>query len=80
MVLKQLVRISPPVALWCLLGSIGLLVGGLRSLAVLVMGTEEMPSAEKLNRLDQILIISGMVTLLIMGIFPNWFLGLLVPG
>lgn len=71
--LGSLAQESIGVALGALLGSIGLLIGGLRTLAVLVMGPEELPHVEKVNAMAQALIVIGSVVLILMGIFPQWF-------
>ncbi len=58
------------------LASLGLMIGGLRTLAVLVMGPEEMPIVEPgWQELGvRVLLVLGMSALLIMGLFPQWFL------
>ena len=66
-------------AFWAVLGSVGLMVGGLRSLAVLVMGPEDLPRPEdeRPNVFAQILIILGIGMLFVAGLFPQWFFPLL---
>jgi hypothetical protein len=58
------------------LGSIGLIVAALRSLAVLVMGPEELPwrADEKDNWMARALLLTGIVALFLAGLFPQWFL------
>jgi NADH-quinone oxidoreductase subunit N len=60
-------------AVWPFLGSVGLVAGGLRSLAVLVMGPEDLPWSGKLSLISQILLVIGTLGLLILGLFPQWF-------
>ncbi len=57
-----------------LLGSVGLIVSALRSLAVFVMGPEELPwhPDEKNNWLSQILLLAGIAALFLGGMFPQW--------
>jgi len=76
MLWRQIVLASSLTAIWGVLGSLGLLVSGLRTLAVLVMGPEDLPAVTKLNRLTQALIILGLVSLVFIGVFPHLFIGL----
>ncbi len=66
-------------AFWAVLGSVGLIVGALRSLAVLVMGPEELPwpQEQEEHLFAQILIIFGVGMLFVTGLFPQWFFPLL---
>jgi NADH-quinone oxidoreductase subunit N len=68
--LGELGRISPLLTFWTLVGSLGLLGGGLRTLAVLVMGPEDEPWKiyEKLPQV--ILLILGILTLFLAGLYP----------
>lgn len=61
-----------------MVGVSGLLVGGLRSLAVLVMGQTPDPWRVEENTGEKILMILGGIALLIVGIFPQWFTSYLV--
>ena len=67
----------PPVAFAAIFGSVGVLIGGLRAMAVLVRSdhTKEQGSLEP--RSQAILLTIGSVILLLMGIFPSWFLSVL---
>lgn len=69
---NQLVQISFVVVLWAILGSVGLMVGALRSLAVLVMGPEELPWEGRIDRTSQVLLIAGLVSIMLVGLFPQW--------
>jgi formate hydrogenlyase subunit 3/multisubunit Na+/H+ antiporter MnhD subunit len=74
--LEQLVQHSVMLAVLTLLGSAGLMVSGLRSLAVFVMGPDELPPSDaKFNRLAQVYLILGMIAIVLVGIFPHWFFG-----
>ncbi len=57
-----------------LLGSLGLTFSTLRSLAVLVMGPEELPwrKDEKENFMAQALLLIGIIAIFLIGIFPQW--------
>ncbi len=59
-----------------LLGSLGLIVAALRSLAVFVMGPEELPwrADEKDNLISQILLLIGVFALFLGGLFPQWLI------
>jgi hypothetical membrane protein len=48
-------------------------VGGLRTLAVLVMGPAELPERAPVSSLAQGLLIIGLVALVVIGLFPQWF-------
>lgn len=69
-----LAQISISAVFWALLGNIGLFVGGLRTLAVLVMG----PSDERWHRTESwsemVYLLAGITALLMVGLLPQWFL------
>ncbi len=62
------------IAILALLGSIGLLAGGLRTLAVFVMGSEDESWHVSESRQMAIFLAIGMVGLILVGLFPEWFL------
>jgi NADH:ubiquinone oxidoreductase subunit 2 (subunit N) len=66
------------VALLALLGSVGLFIGALRSLAALVMGGEP-GEAWRIteSRWQSLFLLAGSAFLLLMGLFPQWSLTLL---
>jgi len=66
----ELARLSPGLTFWSLAGSIGLLAGGLRSLAVLVMGKQNEPW--KINERGILLILLGLglAALFLAGLYP----------
>ncbi|MEA3351099.1 MAG: proton-conducting transporter membrane subunit [Chloroflexota bacterium] len=76
---EQLSNAASFAAFWSILGSVGLMAGGLRSLAVLVMGPEDLPwpEEERESIFARILILVGIVMLFVMGLFPQWFLTML---
>jgi formate hydrogenlyase subunit 3/multisubunit Na+/H+ antiporter MnhD subunit len=59
-------------AIWTLLGSAGLLVGGVRTLAVLLMAPDEQNWQVSESRLHILFLGIGVAALLIMGLFPQW--------
>ncbi len=65
---------SPIVALLTLLGSLGLFTGCIRTLAVLTMGTNEHSWAVQESRPAAVFLTLGMLLLLLVGLFPQWFL------
>jgi len=69
----QFSRVDPTAVIWAFIGSVGLIVGGLRSLAVLVMGPEEQDGKIKAPLFSTILLWIGMLGLFAIGLFPNWF-------
>jgi NADH-quinone oxidoreductase subunit N len=75
--LEGLSEVSLLSALWVLLGCLGLLVGGLRTLAVLVMGREEGQWQVTETWTQRFYLLSGVVSLVILGLIPQWFLPLL---
>jgi formate hydrogenlyase subunit 3/multisubunit Na+/H+ antiporter MnhD subunit len=74
--LEGLAQVSLVDAFWVLLGLLGLLVGGLRSLAVLVMGEVESPWQITESWLQRVYLMLGIAGLLVIGLFPQWFLPL----
>ena len=68
----RLVSVSVPLAVWCFLGSIGLIAAGFRTLAVLVMGPAVLPW-EKTETLSQrFYLLVGVVSLFVVGMLPQW--------
>jgi len=70
---EQLAQISPSIAFWSLIGAFGFLLGGLRTLAVLVMGPEEAWGWSE-SWLQRAYLGLGILALLLVGLFPQWFL------
>jgi len=64
----------PPFAFAAIFGSVGVLIGGLRAMAVLVRSDPNQPLVPHETRLQIILLTIGSVFLLLGGIFPSWFL------
>jgi NADH-quinone oxidoreductase subunit N len=75
---SRLWQLSPHATIWVLLGYLGLMIGSLRTLAVLVMGPEELPWKDKENWLSRVYLLLALLGLFILGIFPHWFLPLLM--
>lgn len=73
---EQLAQIGIWISIGSLLASVGLLIGGLRTLAVLVMGPDEMPHIKTgWQELGvNTLLLVGMAGMFILGLFPQWFL------
>jgi formate hydrogenlyase subunit 3/multisubunit Na+/H+ antiporter MnhD subunit len=70
---NQLAKTSIFIAILLFLSNVGLMLGALRSLAVLVMGSEIIePKAGVNQKILKILLLLGVLAMLIMGIFPNW--------
>jgi formate hydrogenlyase subunit 3/multisubunit Na+/H+ antiporter MnhD subunit len=65
------------IALLVLLGNAGLLVGGVRTLVVLVMGAEEHDWHSLETWAQRAMLVAGMLALLVAGILPQWFLPLM---
>jgi len=74
--LDGLVLASPSSAFWVLVGMVGLLIGGFRSLVGLVGGADEVKwqVAESWFLIGYLIV--GVLGLLILGLFPQWFLSL----
>lgn len=68
----QLAAISVPNVVWCFLGSVGLMVGGFRSLSVMVMGPEVLPVGEREGLIQWIFLMIGIFGLFLFGFFPQW--------
>jgi NADH:ubiquinone oxidoreductase subunit 2 (subunit N) len=70
---SSLAEISLPIALLSLVGNAGLLVAGLRTLAVLIIPTEEhrWHISEKFDQ--AFWLTAGLAVLLIMGLLPSWY-------
>jgi NADH-quinone oxidoreductase subunit N len=76
---EELALLGVWLSIGTLLGSAGLLVAAIRSLAVLVMGPEDLPvidtSWQELGA--RVLLIIGVAMMFVLGLFPQWFLPLL---
>lgn len=57
-----------------LLGGVGLLTSGLRTLGILISGADEEPWLVKESRGELVLMILGGLGLFLVGVFPQWFL------
>jgi formate hydrogenlyase subunit 3/multisubunit Na+/H+ antiporter MnhD subunit len=71
---ENLAASFPYAALVALLGNAGLLVGGLRTLAVLVMGTGDEENRIIENGPQKLLLGLGTAALVVVGLLPQWFL------
>jgi NADH-quinone oxidoreductase subunit N len=67
---ENLFQVAPLNIIWALLGTAGLLVGAMRTLAVLVMGKEETTWQLSENRTLQFLTGIGIAVLIFLGIVP----------
>jgi hypothetical protein len=56
-----------------LLGYAGLIMGGLRTMAVLVMGDDESPWEIRETRSELLFLLAGSIAILAIGMFPQWF-------
>jgi NADH:ubiquinone oxidoreductase subunit 2 (subunit N) len=74
--LQGLASTNPASALWALVGSLGLLVAGLRTLLVLI--ASDTPAVWNLGEAgaERFFLVVGAIALLILGIYPQWFITL----
>ncbi|MGW8249015.1 MAG: hypothetical protein ACWGO1_00105 [Anaerolineales bacterium] len=70
---EETAKISMVIASGVLAGYIGLIIGGIRSVAVLVLSSDESPWKVSETRLESILLILGSLVLLVMGLLPQLF-------
>ncbi len=56
-----------------LLGYAGLIMGGLRTMAVLVMGEDESPWEIRETRSEILFLLAGSIAIIVIGMFPQWF-------
>jgi formate hydrogenlyase subunit 3/multisubunit Na+/H+ antiporter MnhD subunit len=69
-IISSLAHVDPIAVAWVLLGMGGLLVGGLRTLAALVMGIDAKPWVACEDRSQRFFLVAGMAALILAGIFP----------
>jgi NADH:ubiquinone oxidoreductase subunit 2 (subunit N) len=75
---ETLAKQSTLAAAAALLGCLGLLVGGIRALGVLITNKEEEPWRISEQWSERILLILGGLGLLLVGLFPSWFIPTMV--
>ncbi len=68
--LGELGNISPVITFWVLVGFLGLMGGGLRTLAVLIMGREEETWQIHENKPQLFFLILGITSLFLAGLYP----------
>jgi formate hydrogenlyase subunit 3/multisubunit Na+/H+ antiporter MnhD subunit len=71
---NELAQLSPTLTIWALLGCVGLLIGGVRTLAVLVIGSEQREWQVNESRAETAFLVVGTMLLLVWGLFPQWIL------
>jgi formate hydrogenlyase subunit 3/multisubunit Na+/H+ antiporter MnhD subunit len=71
---NELAQVSPTITILALIGCMGLLFGGIRTLAVLVTGSEEQSWRFSETRGEIIFLATGIILLLIWGLFPQLIL------
>jgi hypothetical protein len=64
--------------MWALVGCLGLLFGGMRTLAMLVIGSEEPVWKISETRGEILFLVAGILLILVWGVFPQWILPSLV--
>lgn len=69
----KLASLSPAIAIFTLLGSVGLFASSIRMLAVLIMGKDETGWKFQENRGVLFFLTIGMILLFLVGLFPQWF-------
>jgi NADH:ubiquinone oxidoreductase subunit 2 (subunit N) len=70
---QRLSLVSEVMSVWVVIGEIGLFLGALRTLAVFVMGPEQLPWNQRESRSTQFFLAFGLLLQLIFGLFPHWF-------
>lgn len=73
---ENLARLSLPLTLWVMLGSLGLFSGALRTLAALAMAPDGSRWEVREARPQSALLALGWLALLLLGLFPQWALPL----
>lgn len=69
---NELATISRLMSWLCLLGSAGLMIGGIRSFTELIMKSSDATSSEGEDLYQKIFLSIGIVLLFLFGLFPNW--------
>ncbi len=72
---STLAEIDLVAALLALAGGVGILIGGMRAMAVLISGKEPAAWQSNENPTQKVLLVLGVIMLFLLGIFPEWLLG-----
>ena len=75
---SRLWQSNPNATIWVIMGSFGLMIGSLRTLAVLVMEPEKLDQEDQESWLSKAYLLIAVLGLFILGIFPHWFLPVLM--
>jgi len=75
---EQLAAIGGWISLASIAGSVGLMVSGIRTLAVLVMGPEDFAVVDEQDEVTEsifqsVMILMGVAAMILVGLFPQWF-------
>lgn len=80
---REISSLSTILVIWVFIGSLGLLVGSLRSFSMLMTVEQEMDWRGEEDNVQKVYLLAGMIFLVLMGIFPHWihlFISRLVEG
>jgi len=72
-----LAGISPWISLVAIIASVGVVIGALRTTAVLVMGEDENDVSITENSGQRMTLLVGILALILIGLFPQWFIALM---
>ncbi len=70
--------IFPQISIWLIIGSLGLVVGGIRVLLSMVSDKERSNEESPESRVLRIFLVIGWLLLLFLGILPNFFIQLII--
>lgn len=77
-VIEGMSEMVPQISIWVILGSLGLIIAGIRTMIMIVSGESEPDLETQEPRILKIFLAIGWLLLVLLGILPNFFLQMII--